>query len=174
MFHNSAWGEVAAMPFCDTSEAPALAKQFYDFLRNCDDRDSLRMRKWQNKALEQMCRHLEWFCEPSVSKAAADEARKRGWNLAKYEYKDRKKIEAIGDKLFHFEHVEPVGQLVKKMMAARESLSRIESVILSADVAWILDRENKKLDAMGYNSIRLPSGRDCYRLAGIELYPTVM
>ena len=124
------------MPFRDTHEITKLVKMFNDFLNNCNDSDSAVVKRFQKKSLYEMCRHLEYFCEPRVSSAAAKAA--KGIDLRTVEYKDittLPKNPLDGKGLLHWDHIEPVEQLRQRMIKARHSNHDIKNVILSADIA---------------------------------------
>lgn len=128
---------------------------------------------YQKNNLKMMCRWLEKFITPRVSKAAAIKANELGigidtlrganWFQQKTVLKDPKR------EIFHLEHVVPVKKLAKEILDARkEPTEKIVEILLSAEIAWILKSEDNELTKRKFRSNRSNS-MECYRTCGIEL-----
>ena len=145
------------------------------FLLTDYDSSPKAYRNYQKDNLKMMCRWLEKLMTPRLSKAAvarakeidigidADTLRNSNWFHQKTVLKDPKR------KIFHLEHIKPVSQLANEVLEARnETIEKIEAILHSAEIAWILKDEDKKLTVNKYRTKRV-NPYECYRLCGIEL-----
>ena len=131
--------------------------------------------KWANPVLKLACRKLEVFAVPSVSVEAANRAAGDGvpGDLSDYCWEDHvkdKKMRDKGRKIFHWDHVYPVSQMVQALKGINPlDKSEIERVARLTAVAWILKCENTVLDLKGYRSNRPSDPLEAYKECGIEL-----
>jgi hypothetical protein len=80
------------------------------------------------------------------------------------------KMRDHGRKVFHWEHMVPVGQLREELLApAVVTTSDVKRVIRKARVAWILKSEDKKLTEKGVRNLRSENPELDYQSVGIEL-----
>lgn len=121
-----------------------------------------------------MCRELEKFLTPRISKKAMEKAREipgfDSQNFFKLGWKHRESVLKDPDRsIFHLEHVEPVKQIANKVLQFRYAeIDQIAKVIAIAEIAWILKTEDNALNRKGHRSNR-PDPHACYLDAGIEL-----
>ncbi|WP_158020980.1 hypothetical protein [Methylorubrum extorquens] len=126
-------------------------------------------------------RHLEDFVVPYVSAAAQSKADEMGLlHLSNYHWVDQAIMEpyAVGKglrrnelKVFHWEHTQPVGELVRRMHALHNpTAASIEAILKEAGVAWILKEEDDRLTRAGFRTKRA-DWRECYKQVGIDLLP---
>lgn len=103
---------------------------------------------------------------PRVSLAAREEARRREVDLDGMGWHDQPRFDP-GRAIFHREHVIPVKTIRARCLDA-ESARPIVDALKSAEVAWILKSEDRRLTQLGLRSNR-PDPADAYRKAGIIL-----
>jgi hypothetical protein len=111
---------------------------------------------------------LDQFVRPKVSAAAMAKAGEMGLgDIREYIWLDQtSKMRDPDRSIFHWEHVAPVGDLMKACRSCPpESIDEIEKILRRANIAWILKFENKRLK----NHDRGDDPREFYRLACIEL-----
>lgn len=133
---------------------------------------SPELRVYYNQIIDLMCRKLENFVVPRVSKRAYAEAENlsigdlRGmhWNDQRTKMKDRDRS------IFHWEHVVPVKSLRSQLLTLTDpSVEAVKAVIAQADVAWILRSENDALNNKGFRTKR-PDPMACYAACKIEFW----
>lgn len=162
------------MPYYKTEakNLKAIAKTMKQLLFGYDTA-STHYRRYQMRSLERMCRFLEFLMSPRISERAAKEAKNRNLNLDHLrETKWSNQAKRLSDpqrKIFHFEHVVPNTQLANQIREVRNRpVGEIEKLLKTAEIAWILKKEDKKLSANGHRSKRADP-RACYEKAGIKL-----
>ncbi|MGQ0484228.1 MAG: hypothetical protein ACT4SY_02585 [Hyphomicrobiales bacterium] len=120
-----------------------------------------------------MCRWLEKFITPRISKAAADRALELGislqtlrgtkWHQQAVNLKDPKRQN------FHWEHFVPVKQLAQQVLNSKnEPVERIVDILREAEIVWVTKDEDGELARSGCRS-RRPDPYACYKNAGIVL-----
>jgi hypothetical protein len=158
------------MPFNQSESITGLAKVIKEMLSGYDSASPL-MQDYQRTVLTYMCRKLEVFATPHVSKKAAQKAADMGINtdLRDLKWSDQPtKLKDKGRRIFHLEHIVTVSQLAQKILELRNgSIELIEKEMRLADIAWILKDEDKNLTKKGYHSKR-SNPLACYEECGIE------
>jgi hypothetical protein len=102
-----------------------------------------------------------------VSEAAHAEAAKLGVDLRELAWHDQPKFDG-GRKVFHFEHVEPVGTWIDAV-CEQTSVDGVLAVLKRGfRVAWILKVEDRELTRLGFRHTR-PNPDIAYQSAGIQL-----
>ena len=120
-----------------------------------------------------MCRWLEKFISPYVSRKAAEKANQLGIDLqtlrsTRWEQQTTK-LQDPARNIFHFEHFVPAGDMAKKILDMNErSVPKIVEILASAEIAWILKEEDKELTKLGFRKNRADP-RACYDKAQILL-----
>lgn len=130
------------------------------------------LRKWAISCVAHACRHLEYLIVPLVSQAAFDKASAMGLlPLEKYAWADQPtRMKDPGRKIFHFEHLVPVSDLVTQLIDLKPPTSvAIACVLRKANVAWILKSEDERLNRAGLRSRRKAGGFSAYRQVSIKL-----
>ncbi|MFC1513450.1 hypothetical protein ACFL5P_00400 [candidate division KSB1 bacterium] len=160
------------MPYKDKDCLKHISPLFVELINLCKSAKSQDEKRWYNSVLDRACRHMEYFIKPCVSVKAYQKAQALGLgDIRRFEYSQRNKIKVSNIKVFHFEHVFPVGDMRKKLLSVKNPTSEaVEEVLEKADIAWVLVEEDKKLISLGYNSHRPDNPWDAYREAGIEIY----
>jgi hypothetical protein len=130
------------------------------------------LRSWCLSVLDIACRHIEEFVIPEVSIRAHREAEALGLgDLSTYRWTDQ--TDHMGDKgrrVFHWEHVLPVSEMKRRLLAISEpDINEIVYILKSADVAWILKEEDADLTRLKLSQRRDGNPWDAYRKAGIEM-----
>jgi hypothetical protein len=128
----------------------------------------IEVRNYYNYLLKWAINGLDQFVRPEASHAAMAEAAKMGLgDIRDYIWLDQtSKMKDPGRKIFHWEHIAPVSDLMKACLACPpESIGDIEAVLRRVKIAWILKSENKQLKNHGRGDDPL----EFYRLAKIEL-----
>jgi hypothetical protein len=170
--------ERAAMPYRDKTVLKPISRTTVELLkayRRAEGNPELR--NWYLSIINHICRELEDFIEPYVSKAATKQARSLGRpDLNQFHWDDqRRKMRDTGkNKMFHWEHVVPVAQLKRSLLALRPvTPESVEGVLKQADIAWILKSERTKLDYEHRHKGRdnLHAAKAVFHSLGIELAP---
>ena len=102
-----------------------------------------------------------------VSVAANAAAEDLGVDLHRETWQSQKKFDP-GYKVFHYEHMLPVGAIVAIAAKADSIDSVVKMLRAELRLAWITKEENKALNALGFTTKR-PNPDEAYRAAGIEL-----
>lgn len=106
---------------------------------------------------------------PEVSAAADAAAKQLGIDLQQETWHSQKKFDP-GYKVFHYEHMQPVG-IILAAAAAAGSVDTVVAVLRrELRLTWITKDEDKALNALGFASKR-PNPDEAYTAAGIELLP---
>jgi hypothetical protein len=102
-----------------------------------------------------------------ASEAALAEARERGLDLYAMTWRQQEKHDPKR-RVFHLEHVVTVSAVVSRCFTDTEE--QIFDLIAgeSLQLAWILKKEDKRLNELGVRSLR-PDPMESYRQAGIVL-----
>lgn len=114
-----------------------------------------------------MARDLERYVVPRVSRAAQTRADELGLgDLSQFNWgHQRGPMKDPTREIFHWEHVVPVSDMVKALLALDDPApSAIVPILMRAEIAWILKSEDKLLRRSGR-----PDPRAAYLAAGIEL-----
>lgn len=114
-----------------------------------------------------MARDLERYVVPGVSRAAQARADELGLgDLSRFNWgHQRRLMKDPTREIFHWEHVVPVSDMVKALLALDDPApSAIVPILIRAEIAWILKSEDKLLRRSGR-----PDPRTAYLAAGIEL-----
>lgn len=114
-----------------------------------------------------MARDLERYVVPGVSRAAQARADELGLgDLSRFDWgHQRGLMKDPTREIFHWEHVVPVSDMVKALLALDDPTpSAIVPILMRAEIAWILKSEDKLLRRSGR-----PDPRTAYLAAGIEL-----
>lgn len=106
---------------------------------------------------------------PEVSVAADAAARGLGIDLRRETWHSQKKFDP-GYKVFHYEHMQPVGAILAAAVAADSADKVLDVLRRDLRLAWITKDENKALNALGFASKR-PHPDAAYKAAGIQLCP---
>jgi hypothetical protein len=125
------------------------------------------LRKYYYKVLMLMIRELEFFVTPAVSVKAQNQADNLGiGDLARFQWDDQTtKMNDPKQKIFHFEHMKPVGDIFKELMGLEPvDVSRVHTILLQTKIAWITKDEDQRLRRVG----RIEP-IDEYKRAGIDL-----
>lgn len=146
--------------------APFIAEAIVDLLRRYktsppDVQSTLAM------MLGWMARGLESFVVPGASRAAqrlADELELG--DLTRFRWRDQRGLMKDPERgVFHWEHVMPVSDTVKALLALEDPTpSTIVPILMRTEIAWILKIEDKRLPRKDR-----PDPRAAYVAAGIEL-----
>jgi predicted transcriptional regulator len=163
-----------SMPYhkSEIHHLPSIAATIKQLLSDFDGATAA-YQSYQKNNLKMMCRWLEKFITPRISKAAAIRANELGigfetlrdtnWFQQKTVLKDPKRD------IFHLEHIVPVKKLAKEILDARkEPIEKIVEILLSSEIAWILKCEDDELTKRKFRSTR-NNPMECYRICGIEL-----
>ena len=135
----------------------------------CLIRESNLPEREKQRVMESISDDIKKFTDcvaPRVSVAAHEEATKRHVKLSGMGWHDQPQFDK-GRKLFHREHLIPVGAIRDKCLKA-DSISYITEALNSATVAWILKSEDRQLTKLGFRSNR-PDPALAYQKAGILL-----
>jgi hypothetical protein len=119
------------------------------------------------ESLKLLVRHMEIYVQPAVSRRAAARARDMGLpDLRKMRWADQpKRMNDPGRKIFHFEHVVRVADMVDDILSlSPPEAPAIENILRSATIAWILKEEDRSLPPG-----RRVDPRATYATVGIEL-----
>jgi hypothetical protein len=105
--------------------------------------------RYYESTINHMCRELEDFIIPSVSRAARRKAERMGIDsLREYHWDDqplKTRMRDVGRKIFHWEHRKTVESLRKELCGLpKPSPQSVRRILQKARVAWVLkrDREN--------------------------------
>jgi hypothetical protein len=119
--------------------------------------------------LDRLCRHAEPQ-KMFVSEAAQQEADRRGLaKLSEYTwYQQTTKMGDKGRKTFHWDHFVTIKELRMALLnLARPTEEQARAILQRASVAWILKREDRNLNKLGFRADR-PNPHAAYRKAGIR------
>lgn len=120
--------------------------------------------------LDSLCRHAE--CQHLyVSRAAQREADRLGvGDLSAYDWYQQKTVMRDPKRaIFHWDHFETVKELRTSLLRLKRPTERgVRRVLARASCAWILKREDQRLNDLGFKSDR-PDPRAAYRKAKIRL-----
>lgn len=149
--------------------APAIAQAIAGFIVPYQ-RAPKPMRDYYATCLRQAVRQFEMFVTPLVSRAAQDRATVLGLgDLSQYRWLSRNRIMENGAHIFHWEHAQTVGHMSRLLTSMEDpTLSKIEAVVRSTVIVWVLKTEDGELRRLGYNTKR-PDWRAAYAEAGIEV-----
>ena len=104
---------------------------------------------------------------PEVSEAALLEAQKLSVDLCSHTWGSQKRFDP-GRKLFHWEHVDPIGCIQQACESAESEVAVLTILKSRLRIAWILKQEDRELTRLGFRSNRLdPAG--AYSAARIVL-----
>ncbi len=106
-----------------------------------------------------------------VSRAAQAEAKRWGLgNLVEYNWYDQVKVMGdVGRKTFAWDHFFPVAELRRRIDALeRPTEPQVRKILRLASVAWILKREDRRLNELGFRH-RRPDPDAAYDDARIRL-----
>jgi hypothetical protein len=148
--------------------APHIAQAMSEMVRQYKGA-SPALKKYYHVSLKWMARELEQFAMPRVSVAAQVLANETALgDLRRYQWRDQPtKMKDPQRKTFHWEHVLPVSDIVKRLVELPDPTPEaIASVLTDAQVAWITKEENKRLPRSGR-----ANPLECYKQARIELLP---
>jgi hypothetical protein len=127
------------------------------------------LRAYLNEVINFMCRRMEEFVQPRVSKAAQAEAKKRGVPLASLRWRQQSKWDP-GRKIFHLDHCFDVRTMRTRLLALTEPTpANVEGVLKLAQIAWILKEEDRKLTSTRRQHSRGDEWPRIYREATIDL-----
>lgn len=104
---------------------------------------------------------------PEVSVAARAAAASLGIDLRRETWHSQKKFDP-GYKVFHYEHMQPVGAILAFASQADSIDGVLETLRTKLRLAWITKEENKALNDLGF-ATRRPNPDEAYEAAGIEL-----
>jgi hypothetical protein len=106
---------------------------------------------------------------PEVSRAAQQEAERLNPPVSLHDqgWYDQSRFDR-GRKIFRWEHVYPVREIQKKCEQASSEEATLAILKAHLRIAWILKREDKELNRLGFRSNR-PDPESAYRAAKIEL-----
>ena len=96
---------------------------------------------------------------PEVSTRAQQTASEKGLgDLRHFRWKDQPgKMKDPGRKIYHWEHVLPVSQIMLLLLEGTSedyNLDRMISLLRSVDIAWILKEENAELTRLDFSTRR--------------------
>jgi hypothetical protein len=149
--------------------ADQIAVLLYPIVVHYQNEPLETMKTYLRRIAYDMCRQMEQFCVPHVSQAAYDEATSKGIaNLHTWRWRDQSRQDR-GREVFHLEHKMPVALMRDHVLKAR-SVKEVAATLKSASIAWILKRENSRLEELGFRS-RRDDPDDAYRQADIKLRP---
>jgi hypothetical protein len=156
----------AAAPSRLDQAAPLIAEAIVGLLRQYKTSPS-DVQGTLATMLAWMARDLERYVVPGVSRAAqarADEFELG--DLAQFRWGHQRGLMKDPTRaIFHWEHVVPVSDTVKALLALEEPTpSTIIPILTRSEIAWILKIEDKRLQRKGR-----PDPRAAYVAAGIEL-----
>lgn len=126
---------------------------------------------WANATLTHGLRQLECFVAPEVSVAAAQMADQLGHGDLRAKWYGFQDTDEDKAPIFHWEHVRPVSDMKARLLAIStpRSPEAIEQVLRTADVAWILKEEDRKLTAQKYRTTRPDDPWQAYKACGIRI-----
>lgn len=130
------------------------------------------MRAWAIAVLDLACRQVEIFIEPEVSERAQEEATHLGLGcLRQYCWSDQpSKMGDVGRKIFHWEHMLPVAEMKRQLIALNPPTTEaIHSILTQANVAWILKEEDQTLTRLNLAHRRPDGPLVAYEKANIKL-----
>jgi hypothetical protein len=104
---------------------------------------------------------------PEVSVAADAAAKTLGIDLRQETWHSQKRFDP-GYKVFHYEHMQPVGAILALASRADSVDGVLETLRRELRLVWITKEEDKALNALGFASKR-PNPDEAYEAAGIEL-----
>ncbi|WP_129305283.1 hypothetical protein [Streptomyces sp. L2] len=107
---------------------------------------------------------------PEVSTAAAESAAGLGVDLRRETWHSQPKFDP-GRARFHYEHMNPVGEIVSRLGAVECAGDVVALISESLRLAWITKEEDRRLTALGFRQ-RRPDPAAAYARAGITLLPT--
>lgn len=146
--------------------APLIAEAIVGILRQYKDAPA-DVRGTLATMLVWMARDLERYVMPGVSRAAQARADELGiGDLRQFHWgHQRGLMKDPTRQIFHWEHVVPVKDMVKALLALDDPTPlTIVPILIRAEIAWILKSEDKLLRRSGR-----PDPRAAYLAAGIEL-----
>ncbi|EHP90498.1 hypothetical protein MetexDRAFT_4627 [Methylorubrum extorquens DSM 13060] len=151
------------------SAAPVIAQAISGFIVPYKHSPKT-IREYYATCLRQAVRQFEMFVTPLVSRAAQDRATALGLgDLSQYRWLSRNRIMENGAHIFHWEHAQTVGHMSRMLTSMEDpTLPKIEAVVRSAVIVWVLKTEDAELRRLGYNTNR-PDWRAAYAAAGIEV-----
>ncbi|WP_329462070.1 hypothetical protein [Streptomyces sp. NBC_01431] len=106
-----------------------------------------------------------------MSTAAAELAAGLGVDLRRETWHSQPKFDP-GRAVFHYEHMNPVGEIVSRLGAAECAGDVVVLISESLRLAWITKEEDCRLTALGFRQ-RRPDPQGAYAQAGIVLLPTM-
>lgn len=104
---------------------------------------------------------------PEVSEAALQEAERLGVNIRAHTWHSQLFFDK-GRKVFHWEHVDPIGCIQQACEAAGSEDAILEILKTRLRIAWILKQEDRELTKLGFRSKR-PDPEVAYQAAKIVL-----
>jgi len=104
---------------------------------------------------------------PFISVAAAARATAIGVNLKGETWHTQTRFDP-GRKVFHYEHLMPLAEIIKLLTVAGDERVVLQVLCDNLSVAWITKEEDSRLTKMGYRSNR-PDPMRAYTAAKIEL-----
>lgn len=162
------------MPLKETESLDVIIRSLKMLATEYQASNCPESKKWLKHVITQGFRQIEKFITPRASVAAQKKADELDIGLLKhYVWNDQEvKMKDPDRKIFHFEHVYPVGDMFRDLMKLEElSDKNIESILVKADIAWILKSENQKLDASGERSNRPENPWESYEKCNIPMLP---
>ena len=125
--------------------------------------------RYLNEVINFMCRRMEEFVQPRISKMARVEAKRLGFDLATLRWRHQSKKDP-GRKIFHLDHCFDVRTMRIRLLALTEPTpANVECILKLAQVAWILKEEDRKLTSSRHRHSRGDEWPRIYQDAGIEL-----
>jgi len=129
-------------------------------------RENPALQPYLDEVINLMCRRMEVFVKPLVSKRARAKAMTLGLELTTW--RQQPKWDK-GRKIFHLDPCFPVYMMKKQLLAlADPTPTNVKRTLKFTQVAWILKDEDRKLTCLGYRHSRQDWTR-CYDEAKIEL-----